>query len=489
MTDMIKYSGIELDVHVPSVLFGDIEPITFHELNLDGDGDDGGTGGDGANADDDGTGGGNNDDDDGGTGGGNDASFTSDGLEAVTLENDEGSYFINADGAVVNDKGEVKLSKDDYAKLNDSGNVDDVPDTFKTVGEIEGFEGTVYLNENKEFVNAKGEVLLDADSVAKDYDIEGADESNPFITGLEKSNIFDNLEGVEFTEEGVTTVVNTVYDKGINKGKADGVNELYQRYPELQDVLTHMELHGTDFSKYKQFTDYNALEITAETSTGVLDAIVRDYHREKGIKPDQNYINFLKNGDGYIDYVKGIKSELADISEQHRAAQRQKVEESKLAARQQAENYWGLSMDDKGNQIELDSENSIYNKVIKQGTITVDGETLNIPKVIKSNITGEPKEYSVQDFFNWLYVTRPVEVNGERINATGYELARYNKESKRTIDNDIVDAFTIFTNGDGSQLIKQSVNKHKKQHAKKITVTKKRQPDNKQTTVKRKLTL
>jgi hypothetical protein len=141
--------------------------------------------------------------------------------------------------------------------------------------------------------------------------------------------------------------------------------------------------------------------------------------------------------------------------------------DKQIAAKEKAKqdrinNYWGVAIDNKGNMVDLNIENSVYNKVMKTGEVKLGDETLQIPKVIRSNITGEPKEYSRQDFFNWLFIPKPVEIDGERINATGYDIYLYNTNKNRTVNHDVVDAFTAFTNGDKSQLIKQSVNKHVK---------------------------
>lgn len=385
--------------------------------------------------------------------------FKSDGLETVAIEGDENSYFINTDGSVVNNKGEVKYTKDAYDKILSDGNANDIPDTYSIV-EVEGYDEAVYLNENKEFVNAKGDILLSKEEVADKYDFNN--ETDPFINGVKASNMFDNVDGIEFSEQGVTKVLNSAFEKGINKGKQDGIKELQKRFPKLPDIIRHMELFGTDFSKFEQLPDYSKIELTSDTAVSVLDSIVEDYYREKGLKPDPNYIQFLKNGDGYIDYVNGIKGELSDIVVRKKAAMDKTIADRRIAEQQKIDNYWGIEVDDSGNMIQLDAPNSVYNKMMKEGSIEVDGETFTIPQVIKSSISGQPKEYTRQEVFNWLYVKRPVEVDGEKINATGYELYLYQKNAKRKVDHDILDALTAFTGNDPTQLVKQSVTKHRK---------------------------
>ena len=223
-----------------------------------------------------------------------------------------------------------------------------------------------------------------------------------------------------------------------------------------------MELHGTDFTKYNQYPDYASIELSDTTSVGVLDSIVDDWHREKGIKKDNAYIQFLKNGDGYIDYVKGLKSELSDMVVQKKQARDAEIAKRNQARIDQANKYWGIAVDDKGNMIDLGINDSVYSHIVKNGEFEIDNERIEIPKVIRSNITGEPKEYSREDFFNWLYIPRPVEIDGKRVNATGYEIHVHQQQQSRTLSHDVLDAFTAFTNGDKSQLIKQSVSKHRK---------------------------
>lgn len=389
----------------------------------------------------------------------NESQFSTDGLESVALEGEKNDYFLSKSGEVVDKDGKVKYSKEEYSKLSNRGNVDDIPETYSIV-DSDQFDETVYLNENNEIVNAKGDVLKTAEQVASEFEIE--DESDPFIKGVKETNLFEDVDNIDTSKEGVTTVINTAYDKGIKKGKELGIDELKSKYPQLDDVLKHMELHGTDFSKYDQFPDYANMELSDNSSIGVLDAIVADWHRERGIKPDGAYINWLKNGDGYLDYVKGLKSELADIVVAKKQQRDQLIEAKNKEAADKANQYWGVAIDDKGNLMDLDISDSVYSKVIKTGELKIEDSNVELPKVIRSNITGQPKEYSRNEFFNWLYIPRPVELDGKRVNATGYEVEIYKRNQSRTINHDILDAFNVFTNGDNSQLIKQSVSKHKK---------------------------
>lgn len=386
--------------------------------------------------------------------------FSTEGLEAITLEGEETDYYLSDKGEVVDSTGKVKYSKNEYNKIVNSGGVDDVPDTY-TLVEIDGFTETVYLNEKKELVNAKGDVLKTAEQVEAEYDMEG-DSSNPFIEGLKATNLFDEVDQYEFKPETVTTVVNTAYDKGVLKGKDEAIVELKSKYPQLDDVIRHMELYGTDFSNFNKLHDYTSIDINENTSMGVLDSIVKDWHREKNIEINQDYIQFLKNGDKYPEYVSKLKADLSNMVVQKKTEMDRQIAERNAAKQKQINEYWGISVDDKGNIVDLNITDSVYNKVLKTGELQLDNETLQIPKVIRSNITGEPKEYSRQDFFNWLYIPKPVEIDGERINATGYDIYLYNKTKTRTVNHDVVDAFTAFTNGDKSQLIKQSVTKHVK---------------------------
>lgn len=385
-------------------------------------------------------------------------------LEKISLQGEKNDYYISATGDVIDKEGKVKYTKSEFESLSAEGKVEDTNNY--TVVEVDGFNETIYLNDKKEFVNSKGEVVMSAEDVASKYDFSDTTNDDPFKVGLLASNLFENVDDIELSADSVSNVINTVFDKGITRGREDAIEELYSRYPKLKDVINYMELHGTDFSKFEQLPDYDSYQLSSDTAVGILDSIVEDWHKEKGIPVDKNYINYLKNGDNYLDYVNKLKNDLALTVKEKKQNLEKELQSKTLAAKKAADEYWGITIDNNGSVIDLNVEDSIYNKIIKTGSITVGNEKLIIPKVIRSTITGEPKEYTREDFFNWLYVKRPVELDGKRVNATGYDIYLYNTRKSRTLDHDLVDTFKAFTNGDSSQLIKQSVIKHIKSQKK-----------------------
>lgn len=261
-------------------------------------------------------------------------------VSGMVLEIDENKYTVDANGNLLNDKGEIfKEAKD-------------VKEFIKTFDTVDTNEKDININTIKS------------------------------VLGVDIVN--DNGEPVEFdnTPEGVKSYINAVIEQQQEEYAQAGVNQLLDRYPIVQDVINYYVANGESLEGFGELKDRSNITID-EKNTAQQEAIIRESFKEFNKGGDvESYIQYLKDS-GKLFATSQVELQsliAADNSEKERIA-----EQARLAAQeeqQRSETYW----------------NGV-NEVIKSKRIA----GYEIPDTIIINKDGKKIAATPNDFFNYIY--------------------------------------------------------------------------------------
>ena len=281
------------------------------------------------------------------------------------------------------------------------------------------------------------------------------------VTDLIKSTaipIYDsegNEVSYEDNEKGLINYVTDVRETSLQEGALQFQSALVNKFPIIQDIVTHLELHGS-LKDFTETPDYSKVTISKE-NIGQQESVVTQARILRGDTPQKaaEYVQYLKDAKRLEEEA---TTELSFLNT-HYNEQRTKNDQQ-LAAQRQAEQkandeYWGVSI--KNNELHpINKVGSVYDTITK-GTVQIGNDTFTIPEKIKYTRDGQVKFATRQEFFNYVYV--PMKVNTPdgplTMSAYDYDLAMQNQS--RTVAHDVMDAFKVFTGGDISQIIKQAI--------------------------------
>lgn len=401
---------------------------------------------------------------------------------------DDVTYSVNEEGNAVDDEGNVIKTKDEIEALKSKqekpkkpsdkeGGEEDPPkpDAF-TDGQKVDIDGVVYtINKDGAAVDDKGAVVYSKEQLGELQVVEGSegdsrdgsqkDENSLNITELQKviniSPLGEDGKPAQYenTKEGLTRYITDVRDVGYRQGADEGVRNLLNTYPVLNDVIAHVRLHGT-MDNFSQVPDYSKVTINKEDEDQMRD-IISTARRLKGESPavTETFLKYVKDSDAMETVAKEeldfIKKHFDGVRQQRDAqiSQQQEEEENEL------KQYWGVNIDDDGRIVPLNLPNSVHDKVLRTGVVEVGGTKYKIPENIRINDGGKVSYKTRQDFFDYMF--RPVEIrlsNGQLVNITRHEYDTYLEDAQRTVDKDVFEAFRRFTKYDDSQLVMDKVN-------------------------------
>jgi hypothetical protein len=393
---------------------------------------------------------------------GGEGSDGNDGNDAEVISIDDTEYVLNEAGDALNEDGTVFKTKAEIEELNSGNDSDEAT-------ELE-IDGVVYkLNENGDAIDEDGSVKYSKD------DIDAMSEDTPAIklddiikdTAIEIYDEQGNKVEYQNDEEGIKQYVSDVY----NKAKNDGVNQVFEAYPVLNDLINHFQLGGT-IDNFDSVPDYSSIELNKENEAQLKD-IITQARTMRGDRPEaiERYYNALKAGDKNNDNVfeeASVELEfLNGVTKQEREAKEAAIANQQAAEIQEANKYWGVEVRD-GQLVDLGVKDSIYN-TIKQGTININDKSFTIPEKIKVIEDGKPNMYTRDDFFKYLYEPIIVNMNGNPIQITRHQLDVEKENANRTTGNDVYEAFKRFVKYDESQFIQEQVNKDKVKQIRKLT--------------------
>lgn len=312
--------------------------------------------------------------------------------------------------------GEVKLSE------GDTINVDGVDYTIDAEGNAIAADGTVFrtATELAELIAQNGSEPSVLKQLQTRFGSDFKDENgNPIV--------FDD------NEEGIAAYVETVVQNRVKEAQIAAINNLFETYPQVEQVINHLKLNGT-LDDFVEIPDRSQITVSKDNEEQQA-AFIREEWKLSGKKGDVNkFIDYCKNAGILYDTAVESKEAVDSIYESRLAEQKAQVEAKEAAAAAEEKAYW--------DNVE---------KTISKGELL----GYSIPEQIQCNKDGKKVMLSRKDFLK--YVSTPVDSEGN----TAYMLDEAKVDSDARMQDDLLKAFLRFTGGDYASLVGMAVNKQK----------------------------
>lgn len=312
--------------------------------------------------------------------------------------------------------GEVTLSE------GDTVNVDGVDYTIDADGNAVAADGTVFrtASELTELIAQNGSEPSVLDQLQTRFGSDFKDEDgNPIV--------FDN------NAEGIAAYVDTVVQSKIAEAQTAALNNLFETYPQVEQVINHLKLNGT-LEDFVEIPDRSNITVSKDNEEQQA-TFIREEWKLSGKKGDVNkFIDYCKNAGILYDTAVESKEAVDSIYESRLAEQKAQVEAKEAAAAVEEKAYW--------DNVE---------KTISKGELL----GYSIPEQIQCNKDGKKVMLSRKDFLK--YVSTPVDSEGN----TAYMLDEAKVDSNARMQDDLLKAFLKFTGGNYASLVGMAVNKHK----------------------------
>lgn len=312
--------------------------------------------------------------------------------------------------------GEVKLSE------GDTINVDGVDYTIDAEGNAIAADGTVFrtATELAELIAQNGSEPSVLNQLQTRFGSDFKDENgNPIV--------FDD------NEEGIAAYVETVVQSRVKEVQIAAINNLFETYPQVEQVINHLKLNGT-LDDFVEIPDRSQITVSKDNEEQQA-AFIREEWKLSGKKGDVNkFIDYCKNAGILYDTAVESKEAVDSIYESRLAEQKAQVEAKEAAAAAEEKAYW--------DNVE---------KTISKGELL----GYSIPEQIQCNKDGKKVMLSRKDFLK--YVSTPVDSEGN----TAYMLDEAKVDSDTRMQDDLLKAFLRFTGGDYASLVGMAVNKQK----------------------------
>lgn len=312
--------------------------------------------------------------------------------------------------------GEVTLSE------GDTVNVDGVDYTIDANGNAVDADGTVFRTaaELTELIAQNGSEPSVLDQLQTRFGSDFKDEDgNPIV--------FDN------NAEGIAAYVDTVVQSKIAEAQTAALNNLFETYPQVEQVINHLKLNGT-LDDFVEIPDRSNITVSKDNEEQQA-TFIREEWKLSGKKGDVNkFIDYCKNAGILYDTAVESKEAVDSIYESRLAEQKAQVEAKEAAAAAEEKAYW--------DNVE---------KTISKGELL----GYSIPEQIQCNKDGKKVMLSRKDFLK--YVSTPVDSEGN----TAYMLDEAKVDSNARMQDDLLKAFLKFTGGNYASLVGMAVNKHK----------------------------
>lgn len=312
--------------------------------------------------------------------------------------------------------GEVTLSE------GDTVNVDGVDYTIDANGNAVDADGTVFRTaaELAELIAQNGSEPSVLDQLQTRFGSDFKDEDgNPIV--------FDN------NAEGIAAYVDTVVQSRIVEAQTAALNNLFETYPQVEQVINHLKLNGT-LEDFVEIPDRSSITVSKDNEEQQA-TFIREEWKLSGKKGDVNkFIDYCKNAGILYDTAVESKEAVDSIYESRLAEQKAQVEAKEAAAAAEEKAYW--------DNVE---------KTISKGELL----GYSIPEQIQCNKDGKKVMLSRKDFLK--YVSTPVDSKGN----TAYMLDEAKVDSNARMQDDLLKAFLKFTGGNYASLVGMAVNKHK----------------------------
>jgi len=337
-----------------------------------------------------------------------------------------------------------------------------------TIVQIENEDGiSDYILDDKGNATKDGVIVYTADQLATDdatkEETQTVDDIHQLISQVSGIDLLDDAgqpilfkDGVEGLAEREVYVKNKFYQQG----QEEAIDSLFGSNPDLAEMYSYKSKHGS-LDGYVKQTDYNSVTIDATTTPDVLKTILRDHYESIGNDPKtiEKLIKLSENDETLrvdaLEALESLKVNKANADKEALLIQ----QKSQQQQQEVINNYYGASVDAKGQLVDLDIKDSLYDKIIKTGQI---GNILLPKEGLKVNINDKPTRITRQDLFAYFYN----DIETDR----GYKTQAQIDEDNRLADTNqfLIQGIKNITGGDVSSLEKTLTNVIRLKDAKKI---------------------
>ena len=309
----------------------------------------------------------------------------------------------------------IEVGDEKYTVDNNGNIVDKDNNIFKFANDVD-----LWLQEFDNIENSEDKDTISIDSIQEAFGIEITDDN-------------DNPIKFENNSEGIKSYINAVVESIKDEQQEIAINNLYKKYPILNDVLNYYIANDNSLEGFGEIPDRSNIVID-ETNETQQEAIIRAAWVEQGRKGNiDNYINYLKSSGILLATAKEELEALQESDAQYRKELEEEAERKENERIKELTTYW----------------NDVH-KIIQSKQIA----GYQIPDKIVINKNGQKLSVTPEDFYNYLY---RVDKNGQ--SAYMKDLAQQSPESRR--EDEILRAYLMFVGGNYSNLVNMAINKEK----------------------------
>lgn len=311
------------------------------------------------------------------------------------------------------------------------------------------YEGATYtVDANGNLVDDKGNIFKESKDVAewlKSMDVDDGSDDDKTLT---LANIQEKIgitvtdsEGkpIEFTDdiEGVQSYVNSVIDLKSNELQEAAINKLYADNPLLKQFCDYVQLTGSPRG-FGEIPDRTGIQLDKDNQAQQ-EAIIKMAAAEFGNKSlNDNYIKYLKDSGGLYDEAKAQLQALQEKDVNYRKQIEQQAAAQREEDQKAVNEYW----------------NNV-NKTIDSRIIA----GYKIPESFTKEVDGKKIVLTPNDFYNYLAKATENDTDGNKV--TGYQRDLASLSDEDYLNRELLNAWLMFTGGSYKDLVNMAVREDK----------------------------
>lgn len=294
--------------------------------------------------------------------------------ETVIFEQDgvEKTYKISKEGNVLNDDGSIFKTKSEYEQLLSD-------------------------NEPKDALDVKIE------DVAK-------------LSGIQLIDTNGEPLSFEPTIEGFARRETAIAEQYANTGYQQALDDLYSQNPEIPELLKHKRLYG-NLENFGKTIDYSNMTIDKDKKELHKNLIIEaEVLRGRTVEAANKLADYYIADGSSFDEAKVAQSFLSEHKAKEDAARNKVIQDQQDAIREQAEQYYGVKLEN-NKVVPSNDEGTVFDMLVRKGQIG----KFKIPETgVTIDINGKTQKLSRADLFNYIAIP-----NAE----TGYTQAQLNEKN------------------------------------------------------------
>jgi len=333
----------------------------------------------------------------------------------------------------------VDNNTDDTADSNESN--DSKEYAIEPGTELE-FDGQIYtVNEKGDVVDSNGNIFKEAKDVQSWKDsLEFQEDDNKESINIKSIQdaigidvVDDSGNVIEFEDspEGIKSYVNQVIENSKDDIQSETINQLFDKYPILNDVLNYYIANGNSLEGFNQTPNRDDI-VLDENNIEQQEAIIKTAWREQGRKGNiDGYLDYLKQSGTLFTVAKDELEGLKELDKEQREQTRKEAERVEQEQREATRAYWEKV------------HNIVKTKQLGQ---------YKLPDTIVRTVDGKKLGGSVDDFFNYIY-----QVDKDGKSRYAKDLEQDSQENR--LQDELLRAYLKYTGGSYSNLIDMEINK------------------------------